>query len=275
MPRVWSSDELQQIIMDYFAMFAKEIKGESLNKTRHRKALMKKLDSRSEGSIEFKHQNISAALDEMGFPRIAGYKPMRNFQTSLLKEIEVFLRTHTDILNLIRSDVDKKATPPTVDDILSILERSPKSRSHKPAEITYKPKFTNYLVREINNASLGFAGEQFAINFEKAKLINAGKSNLADRIEHVSQTQGDGLGYDIRSFKEDGADRFIEVKTTKYGKTTPFYLTDNELRRSKELGVEYSLYRIFDFRNYPKLFILDGDISTQCQIKPTQYVARI
>ncbi|WP_413766517.1 DUF3883 domain-containing protein, partial [Vibrio vulnificus] len=87
----------------------------------------------------------------------------------------------------------------------------------------YNPGGINYLEREARNQSLGEAGEQFVLNFERARLIKAGKDSLADRIEQVSVTVGPSAGFDVRSFEENGTDRYIEAKTTKYGKNTPFF----------------------------------------------------
>ena len=83
--------------------------------------------------------------------------------------------------------------------------------------------------REALNKELGLAGELFVLNIEKQRLLNAGLHDLANRVEHISQTQGDGAGYDIRSFKEDGGDYFIEVKTTQGGKTSTFSLVQTNL----------------------------------------------
>ena len=49
---------------------------------------MPALDRRTKGSIERKHQNISAVLHEVGCPFIGGYKPLGNYQ-ALLKEVVV------------------------------------------------------------------------------------------------------------------------------------------------------------------------------------------
>ena len=67
--------------------------------------------------------------------------------------------------------------------------------------------------REAKNKNLGLAGELFVLKLEKQKLVNAGLNELAERVEHTSQTQGDGAGYDIRSFSVTGEDFFVEVKT--------------------------------------------------------------
>jgi hypothetical protein len=71
----WSSDELPRIVADYFAMLDDELAQRPYNKTQHRAALMQ-IVRRSPGSIERKHQNISAVLVELGLPWIWGYKPL-------------------------------------------------------------------------------------------------------------------------------------------------------------------------------------------------------
>lgn len=60
--RDWSEAELRAIIEDYFDMLLLDLWGERYSKQEHRRALLPKLEGRTEGSIEFKHQNISAVL---------------------------------------------------------------------------------------------------------------------------------------------------------------------------------------------------------------------
>ncbi len=59
-------------------------------------------------------------------------------------------------------------------------------------------------------------------------MISLGHERFADRIEHTSRTRGDHAGYDILSFEASGQERLIEVKTTKYGASTPFFVSRNE-----------------------------------------------
>ena len=72
--------------------------------------------------------------------------------------------------------------------------------------------------------------------FEHARLLKAGQKVLADRARHVSQTKGDGLGCDVPGcnmrFDASGKERFIEVKTTSFGKETPFFISRNEVEFS-------------------------------------------
>jgi hypothetical protein len=89
--RDWSEQEVRLIVADYFAMLEQEVAGKKYNKTEHRKALSPQLGKRSDGSIEFKHANISAMLAGQGLPYIEGYKPHDNYQELLAKEVDSYL----------------------------------------------------------------------------------------------------------------------------------------------------------------------------------------
>src|SRR5712675_2434031 len=89
----WQDDELDAIIADYFAMLAADLSGQPYIKSRHSAALMARI-GRTHRSVEFKHQNISAVLDELGMPWIPGYKPKRNYQNAIFDAIDRYLTTH-------------------------------------------------------------------------------------------------------------------------------------------------------------------------------------
>lgn len=76
MPRDWSEREVRLLVDDYFEMLGCELRNEDYSKTDHREDLLRALPDRTKGAIEFKHQNVSAVLEEMGLPWIEGYKPM-------------------------------------------------------------------------------------------------------------------------------------------------------------------------------------------------------
>ncbi len=261
-------------------MLRLELTGRKYNKAAHRRALMEQLNNRSDSSVELNHQNISAVLIEMGIPYIAGYKPRFNYQRSLLPAVVAdYLKSHPDLQQLFAEDSEANATIPSVEDILSAWEAPPAPGDCKTPAVgepraVYNPGGVNYLAREARNHSLGDAGERFVINFERARLIRAGKDSLADRIEQISATVGPSAGFDIRSFEENGADRFIEAKTTKYGKNTPFFVTPNELRFSRDNSSRYYLYRLFRFRESPRLFTLHGHVEERCIIEPSEFMAR-
>ena len=276
----WSESEVEEAVADYFRMLRLELKGHSYNKAEHRRALMDRLDGRTKGSVELKHQNISAVLIEMGIPYIDGYKPRFNYQRSLLPAaVADYLKNNPQFQQLFAEDSEATPQVPTVEDILAAWEEPPtpnRQEAHAVAEPNpiYNPGGVDYLQREARNQSLGEAGEEYVINFERARLIHSGKKELADSIKQVSKTVGPSAGFDVKSFEEDGTDRFIEAKTTKYGKSTPFYVTPNELQFSRDNASRYYLYRLFRFRASPRLFALRGNVEDRCRLVPTEFIAR-
>ena len=97
MAEVWSETEIDLIVADYFAMVSAELAGQPFNKAERNRALQQ-LISRSRGSIEFKHQNISAVMLGLGQPWIEGYKPAANFQNALVDGVLRWLNAHPDWL---------------------------------------------------------------------------------------------------------------------------------------------------------------------------------
>ena len=61
----WTDDENDAIVEDYFAMLAEDVARRPYNKAQHNRVLQTVID-RPRGSIEYKHQNISAALKGLG-----------------------------------------------------------------------------------------------------------------------------------------------------------------------------------------------------------------
>jgi hypothetical protein len=279
--RNWSKEEVRATVEDYFCMLGAELAGASYSKTSHRRALSPRLESRSHSSIERKHQNISAVLIEMGLPYISGYKPLRNYQSLLGSEVESYLRARPELLRQVEEEVERPAQALLIEDYLSALVEPPKAEGFvpgmvkEPAEPTYRPRgaLTNYLEREARNRSLGLAGEEFVLGFERERLARMGDGGMADRVEHVSETLSDWAGFDIRSFDAAGRDLFIEVKTTRFGKQTPFFLSLGELGFSRSRRDSYGLYRLFNFRRSPRLFILPGAVDERCALEPATYRA--
>ena len=63
----WQTDELDAIVSDYFSMLDAELSGQNYVKSRHSEALRARI-GRTHGSVEYKHQNISAVLNKLGLP---------------------------------------------------------------------------------------------------------------------------------------------------------------------------------------------------------------
>lgn len=263
-------------------MLGNELLGERYNKAEHNRRLQTQLSGRSAGAIEFKHGNITAVLMELGFLPIVGYVPRWNYQKLLVDEVRSQLDGNVKLVRAAEAFVQAAAEEtPAVSSLADILVPVPsrdreRKRFYEP--LVREPildREINYLEREAHNASLGAAGELFALNVEHRRLWEAGERRLAERIEHVSKTQGDGLGYDILSFDLDGRERLIEVKTTSFGAMTPFFASRREVSVSEERAHNFNLYRVFKFRESPKIFVLPGALRENCVLDPVQYKASL
>lgn len=130
---------------------------------------------------------------------------------------------------------------------------------------TFKGQYVDYVAKQRRNKRLGDRGEDLVFRHLQDKY--------GDRVEHKSKTEGDGLGYDILSVDEDGNPTYIEVKTTRGGPGTAFYVSQNELAWSREQNERYQLWRLYDFdeeSGTARYFVLEGDLSRYC-INPLQF----
>lgn len=247
--RDWTQIEVEATIASYMAMLSAELRGETYNKSEYRRNLQALLNNRSDGAIEMKHQNISAILVSMEIPYIKGYKPLDNYQKRLYDTVAEVVNNDQSILQSVS------------------LELASYGAKRKPVKI-------DFLIKESRNQKLGRAGESFVLHYEKAWLIYHGKENLSDKVENVADYD-DTAGFDIRSFDDHGKDRFIEVKTTTCGKGFPFYLSNNEVLKSIEQSDNYFLYRLFNFRENPRMYQLQGALEKTCHLKPVSYIASV
>ncbi len=273
----WSRIECELIVDDYLDMLAAECRLERYNKAQHRRDLQKKLNDRSEPSIEFKHRNITAVMIRSGRAYILGYKPAWNYQdlleTVVLDRIAAADRSIAEIESSL---VQQGSSPVSVENTRSIIvappERIPERQVRETSART--PRKINYAERELRNRRLGESGEEFILQFERARLAEVGREDLVGDVEWTSKEKGDGAGYDIRSFREDTDEPFyIEVKTTNSGKYQPFMISVNEVSFSDEFSENFALYRVFEFARSPMLFVLCGAVNGHVDLSPTMYRA--
>jgi hypothetical protein len=280
MPGNWSIDEVEAIVADYFAMLATELSGNDYNKAEHNRQLQQRID-RNKGSIEFKHQNISAVLENFRQPSIAGYLPRQNYQLLLEQVVLQWLEGHpTFFKDFEDGPVLSPRVPPPFPAValssLVVVPPEPRLGEQLRDEGDRVTRFyrTDFVKRDAENRRLGGFGEEWVLEFERRRLHDdERRPDLARRIERISETRGDGAGYDIASFERDESQRLIEVKTTSVGKCFPFLVTSNEVRVSEREPRSYHLYRVFEFVRDPKVYILKGPLSETCRLKPTQYSA--
>ena len=226
----WTDKENDLIVADYFAMLADDIAGRRYNKAEHRRVLLPLLNDRSVGSIEFKHQNISAVLKGLGEVWIPGYKPAFNFQMTLIDAVARWLALNPAWLGRHLG----AGAPTGLAEARPIWIGPPPTLSNQPPPqeldqmLHIAAKF-DVAARDERNRALGRAGEECVLAHERAALKSAGRDDLARKIRWVSEEDGDGAGYDIASFAPDGRPRLIEVKTTNGWERTPFHISRNGL----------------------------------------------
>lgn len=275
----WDWLECEFLVNDYVAMLEKHLVGASYSKAAHRRTLQPRLNNRSEGSIEYKHQNVSAVLLEMGLPYIPGYKPAFNYQQQLKQVVLSYLAGHQKVIDDVNLVADKVADEPEYYDRGwdSAFDPEPPERIPYVAESrpSYLAKHIDFSERERRNRQLGERAEEFVLRMERQRLTAQGRPDLAAEVEWSSKERGDGLGFDIRSFDSTGdQERFLEVKATNSGKYLPFFISENERAFSNDFSDAFRLYRVYEFTTAPRFFILPGAIEQHVQLLPQNYRAR-
>lgn len=272
----WTTGEIDLIVADYVDMLRSELAGVAVNKAERNRALQG-LTKRSKGSIEFKHQNISAVLDRLGYPWISGYKPLFNFQTALIDGVERFLSSRSFLADTDLPIASARQAPSGVADVEAIFFEAPPEKpdsdwSDPPALQRLVRKF-DPATRDAKNRDLGKRGEERIFMQERQSLLAAGQDTLARRVRWVAQEDGDGAGYDIRSFTLDGREKLLEVKTTIGAKLTPFFLSHNEKVVSDERPDAYRIVRLYDFARAPRAFELAPPLEDCVLLRPQIYRA--
>ncbi|HEY0850597.1 MAG TPA: DUF3883 domain-containing protein [Bradyrhizobium sp.] len=266
--RNWSDEELDLIVADYFVMLNDETAGKHYSKAGHNRFLRRHID-RSEGSIEFKHQNISAVLLKLGLRRIAGYLPAANYQKAIIAAIDRYISLHPSALypeRVIDGLAERQGlyvgVPPP---LLPIMPRE--------TDMERLVRKFNPVERDFRNRKLGRDGEELVFHHERQRLKELDRPDLAKKIRWISEELGDGAGYDILSFTAKGKERFLEVKTTVGADVTPFYITRNELSLAEERPDAFRLCRIFDFSVSPRMFELTPPLEKFVHLSPLSYEA--
>ena len=285
MPRNWSDTEIDVIVADYFDMLSQEQSRRRYNKTEHRRALMDTVD-RSKGSIERKHMNISAVLSVLGLPYIVGYKPYSNFQQALFEAVETRLGNDPVLYATLTGEAAtiREPSPEFLIEPARVYEDAPLPGAAAGQQIPEDihriiRKFEPPAERDARNRMLGRAGEEFIFALERRRLSLLDRPDLADNVRWVARDDGDGYGFDIRSFhgrgrgNEASRKRLLEVKTTNGPRTTPFFITRNELRVSEENPDIFRVVRLYDFRKKVRAYRLEPPLEERVRLTPAIYSA--
>lgn len=248
------------------------------SKAEHNRQLQQAI-GRPRGSIEYKHQNISAVLKGLGEDWIPGYKPAFNFQGSLVNAVARWLAAHPAWLSPeSRLQLAEVPITSTVREAPTLWIGPPPTLSNAPPpdeleQMQAIARRFDVAERDARNRSLGRAGEERIVLHERSSLAAAGRDDLAQRVRWVSDQDGDSTGYDIASFDTDGRPRLIEVKTTNGWERTPFHISRNELSVAEDRRQEWCLVRLWNFAREPRAFELRPPLDAHVSLMPTSYQA--
>lgn len=266
----WSGEENRVTARAYVELLCAELQDQRLVKAELNRRVQQ-ATGRSKGAVEFKFQNISAVLQDLTHPWVEGYKPATNYQDSLRDA--VLDAVNTDVIRLAFESITR--SDPDLDRLKTLSVVDPPSVLPKLNDpVTRRAVKVDFVRLDAENRERGAAGERLVLEHERSRLRTQGLPDLAERVEHVSQTQGDGLGFDVMSFRADGTERYLEVKTTSRGATWPMLISRNEVAFSSEVGEQFELVRVFDFaKQNPGCYSVPGDVNESCFLQPATFEA--
>jgi hypothetical protein len=135
---------------------------------------------------------------------------------------------------------------------------------------------SQFLQIQERRKEIGRQGEEFVVDYERKKLVEAGNLELATMVKRVS-IDDIGAGYDVLSFTTAGDKKHIEVKTT-IGAGNSFEISINEIDKRKVLP-NYFIYFIRNFNpgdnEIEPIIISSADIDTQLELIPSSFRATL
>lgn len=170
-----------------------------------------------------------------------------------LAEYKEYLMKRTVNHNLQSSKKSKNLT--SIRNFVKSISEPQKQKEIIAPEKLYRTarKIDNW--EEINKKRkmTGSKGEEIAVAMEQEFFESIDRKDLAQKVRHVAAEDGDGLGYDVLSFFENGKEKYIEVKSTTTSLSSPFYLSRNELGFLKEHNEDAFIYRILISEDEPQI----------------------
>lgn len=163
------------------------------------------------------------------------------------------------------------------DDVTTSMISATQIRERKEKKRKFTARKVDFKTINNENSALGDAGEVFALEWERSRLKDMDVSfSILDEVVHFSRKFGDGAGYDILSRKDNGYELlYIEVKTTKSGLDTPFYMSENEKTFMEIYKDNALIYRVYNYNletNVGEIEIITYDkLVTEYDFNPITY----
>lgn len=268
----WSEGEVRAVVDAYFEMLRLETAGRPYVKAEFRREVLRTCSGRTAAAVELKFQNVSAILAGNNLARIEGYKPKGHYQGLLAQQVLTHI---TRASPLPREEaLEPPPAPPSLANWQEFVVPRPPPMP-RPTRRTFLPPShavrIDHAAREARNSLLGRFGEEFVLELEQRRLESVNREDLAGIVKHASKVEGDGLGFDIRSFNDAGDPRLVEVKTTRMGPHTPFFMSNGEMDLALTCQTEYRLARVFHWGLRPQVFFLGANEVERLQRETQQF----
>jgi hypothetical protein len=165
---------------------------------------------------------------------------------------------YLDLLNLYQRAIDVGVIPEMESLLCQTIDFSSVKNSSEGVEVVnFKPRTRKHTQKNPKKESqaiyawsskgntklIGDLGEKIALDYERRRLIAAGRFDLADKIIH-EEAEGSRPGWDISSFDEIGNAIQIEVKSSVSSTINSLVMTSNEWAAASDKRESYHLYLV-------------------------------
>ncbi len=224
----------------------------------------------------YEYEDFNVRLKVYKCKHVAG--TIKDSEHQMLKWVEP-----TDLLSIDWAPADKPIVDSYIDSLPRNIEGQISFDYYEAKAVKQSDRELLRAVRDFeraqrNQRKAGESAEIAVINYEKAKLCNEGRPDLADLVRQVSRDSPD-YGYDVLSFElSNGVARevHIEVKSARLTNSyIEFFISQNELNKFKGDQV-YKLYCLIKIgRNYKLHEVNKTDFFAHNYLSPMSYRVRI
>ena len=152
-------------------------------------------------------------------------------ESRLVADLQALVKLYTKIVSdPLEATVDRLVEavvePATTVEIIEVQDFQPRRPRNTRLKVdpTTRGRERRY---SPESRKVGDAGERLVLRYERDRLINLGRPDLADRVRWHGQQQ-DFCGWDITSFDAAGNEFYIEVKSSVGKAISCIHLTVNE-----------------------------------------------
>ena len=281
---LWKNTIITALFLYCELGYIHKYKENSVLTDREKRALKKCLNYMQEDGENFKDltyiEQLIAMLRDIDL--IDENNQLTDIGYRLLKSMKIFHEVDSsmdDYEEIFENDIDK--VEEILDTQISLQEVDPPKRGKRKRKISIGngSKNIDFKKADKENKLTGDLGEKLVLEYEKNKLKASKIPDIDEKVFLTSSKKdeyGNAYPCDIISYNPKTGDKvFIEVKTTRKGINTPFYISDAEVKFSEDHENNYVLYRVFDalVNATPKFYRVEGKVEDNFLLENERYIA--